>query len=103
MSKYEFEYDSWFRDDIPKAQYGSLQCWIENEKTRPWTTAYEIMPSLVGSEMCIRDSLHMVIYIMWWFWRGRSEFNQMIERGRYISHSRKPYDFIVISDNEFSF
>ena len=30
MSKYEFEYDSWFRDDIPKAQYGSLQCWIEN-------------------------------------------------------------------------
>ena len=30
MSKYEFEYDSWFRDDIPKAKYGSLQCWIEN-------------------------------------------------------------------------
>ena len=40
MSKYEFEYDSWFRDDIPKAKYGSLQCWIENEKTQPWTTAY---------------------------------------------------------------
>jgi len=27
-------------------------------------TAYEIMPSLVGSEMCIRDSNIVVIMIM---------------------------------------
>ena len=42
MTKHEFEYDSWFRDDIPKAQYGSLQCWIENEKTQPWTNAFDM-------------------------------------------------------------
>ncbi len=35
-------YDSWFDDNIPKAQYGSLQCWIENEKTQPWTNAYDM-------------------------------------------------------------
>ena len=32
-------YDWWFDQNIPKAQYGSLQCWIANEKTQPWSNA----------------------------------------------------------------
>ena len=35
-------YDWWFDQNIPKAQYGSLQCWIANEKTQPWSNAYDI-------------------------------------------------------------
>ena len=31
-----FGYDAWFDESIPKAQYGSLQCWITNEKAEPW-------------------------------------------------------------------
>ena len=57
MSKYEFEYDSWFRDDIPKAQYGSLQCWIENEKTRPWTTAYDMTIHSIMYNIAVQNGL----------------------------------------------
>ena len=37
-----FGYDAWFDENIPKAQYGSLQCWIANEKTQPWSNAYDM-------------------------------------------------------------
>ena len=57
MSKYEFEYDSWFRDDIPKAQYGSLQCWIENEKTQPWTNAYDMTIHRLMYEIADKNGL----------------------------------------------
>ena len=57
MSKYEFEYDSWFRDDIPKAQYGSLQCWIENEKTQPWTNAYDMTIHSLMYEIAVQNGL----------------------------------------------
>ena len=56
MSKYEFEYDSWFRDDIPKAQYGSLQCWIENEKTQPWTNAYDMTLHSIMYEIAVKNA-----------------------------------------------
>ena len=55
MSKYEFEYDSWFRDDIPKAQYGSLQCWIENEKTQPWSNAYDMTIHSIMYEIAVKN------------------------------------------------
>ena len=35
-------YDAWFDDNIPKAQYGSLQCWIANENTAKWSTEVDI-------------------------------------------------------------
>ena len=57
MSKYEFEYDSWFRDDIPKAKYGSLQCWIENEKTLPWTTAYDMTIHRIMYTIAVKNGL----------------------------------------------
>jgi len=57
MSKYEFEYDSWFRDDIPKAKYGSLQCWIENEKTQPWTTAYDMTIHSIMYNIAVQNGL----------------------------------------------
>ena len=57
MTKYEFEYDSWFRDDIPKAQYGSLQCWIENEKTQPWTTAYDMTIHSIMYNIAVQNGL----------------------------------------------
>ena len=57
MSKYEFEYDSWFRVDIPKAKYGSLQCWIENEKTQPWTTAYDMTIHSIMYNIAVQNGL----------------------------------------------
>ena len=57
MSKYEFEYDSWFRDDIPKTQYGSLQCWIENEKTQPWTNAYDMTLHSIMYDIAVKNGL----------------------------------------------
>ena len=57
MTAYEFEYDSWFRDDIPKAQYGSLQCWIENEKTQPWTNAYDMTIHSLKYEIAVKNGL----------------------------------------------
>ena len=53
----EFEYDSWFRDDIPKAQYGSLQCWIENEKTEPWTNAFDMTIQSIMYDIAVRNGL----------------------------------------------
>ena len=38
----KISYDAWFDESIPKAQYGSLQCWIANEKTQPWSSAYDM-------------------------------------------------------------
>ena len=35
-------YDPWFDDNIPKAQYGSLQCWIANENTAKWSTEVDM-------------------------------------------------------------
>ena len=57
MTKHEFEYDSWFRDDIPKAKYGSLQCWIENEKTQPWTTAYDMTIHSIMYNIAVQNGL----------------------------------------------
>ena len=44
------KYDPWFDDSIPKAQYGSLQCWITNS-AKPWVSDYDL-------------SLHNVMYSM---------------------------------------
>ena len=57
MTKHEFEYDSWFKDDIPKAKYGSLQCWIENEKTQPWTTAYDMTIHSIMYNIAVQNGL----------------------------------------------
>ena len=57
MTKYKFEYDSWFKDDIPKAQYGSLQCWIENEKTQPWSNAYDMTIHSIMYEIAVKNGL----------------------------------------------
>ena len=35
-------YDAWFDDNIPRAQYGSLQCWIANENTAKWSTEVDM-------------------------------------------------------------
>ena len=35
-------YDWWFDQNIPKAQYGSLQCWIANENTAKWSTEVDM-------------------------------------------------------------
>ena len=53
----EFEYDSWFRDDIPKAQYGSLQCWIETEKTKPGTNAFDMTIHSLMYDIAVRKGL----------------------------------------------
>ena len=37
-----FGYDAWFDESIPKAQYGSLQCWIANENTAKWSTEVDM-------------------------------------------------------------
>tara|TARA_B100001175_G_scaffold38889_1_gene28274 strand:+ start:1527 stop:1736 length:210 start_codon:yes stop_codon:yes gene_type:complete len=34
-------YDPWFDDEIPQAQYGSMQCWIGNEDTAQWSTHFD--------------------------------------------------------------
>ena len=57
MTETEFKYDSWFRDDIPKAQYGSLQCWIENEKTQPWTNAVDMTIHSIMYDIAVRNGL----------------------------------------------
>ncbi len=57
MTKHEFEYDSWFKDDIPKAKYGSLQCWIENEKTQPWTNAYDMTIHSIMYQIATKNGL----------------------------------------------
>ena len=35
-------YDSWFDETLPRAQFDSLQCWIENENTGKWSTEVDI-------------------------------------------------------------
>ena len=32
------KHDWWFDDDIPKANYGSLQCWIDNKNAKKWVS-----------------------------------------------------------------
>ena len=34
-------YDPWFDDNIPSAQYGSMQCWIATEDTAQWSTVFD--------------------------------------------------------------
>jgi hypothetical protein len=55
MSK--FEYDAWFDDNIPKAMYGSLQCWIANENTKPWTSAYDMTIHSIMYAMAVKEGL----------------------------------------------
>ena len=57
MTETEFKYDSWFRDDIPKAQYGSLHCWIENEKTQPWTNAFDMTIHTIMYDIAVKNGL----------------------------------------------
>ena len=53
------KYDPWFDDSIPKAQYGSLQCWIYNDNVKPWvkdvylTTIHNVMYSMAGINLAI--------------------------------------------------
>ena len=32
------KHDWWFDEEIPKATYGSLQCWIDNKNTKKWVS-----------------------------------------------------------------
>ena len=50
-------YDPWFDINIPQAQYGSLQCWIANEKTEPWTNAYDATLHSVMYEIATENGL----------------------------------------------
>ena len=44
-------YDWWFDESVPKAKYGSLQCWIYNEHAAKWASDVDI-------------SMHSMIYEM---------------------------------------
>ena len=50
-------YDFWFDDNIPKAQYGSLQCWIANEQTQPWSNAYDMTIHSIMYEIAVKNGL----------------------------------------------
>ena len=50
-------YDFWFDDNIPKAQYGSLQCWIANEQTQPWSNAYDMTIHSIMCEIAVKNGL----------------------------------------------
>ena len=52
-----FGYDAWFDESIPKAQYGSLQCWIANEKTQPWSNAYDMTIHSIMYEIATKNGL----------------------------------------------
>ena len=51
------KYDFWFDDKIPKAQYGSLQCWIANENMKPWTNAYDMTVHSIMYEIAVKNGL----------------------------------------------
>ena len=51
------EYDAWFDENIPRAQYGSLQCWIANELTQPWSNAYDVTLHSMMYEIAVNLSL----------------------------------------------
>ena len=51
------EYDFWFDDEIPKAQYGSLQCWIANEQTQPWSNVYDMTIHSIMYEIATKNGL----------------------------------------------
>ena len=53
----EISYDWWFDQNIPKAQYGSLQCWIANEKTQPWSNAYDMTIHSIMYEIATANGL----------------------------------------------
>ena len=50
-------YDAWFDANIPKAQYGSLQCWIANELTQPWSNAYDVTLHSMMYEIAVNNGL----------------------------------------------
>ena len=50
-------YDAWFDATIPKAQYGSLQCWIANELTQPWSNAYDVTLHSMMYEIAVNNGL----------------------------------------------
>ena len=50
-------YDPWFDYDIPQAQYGSLQCWIANEKTQPWSNVYDMTIHSIMYEIATKNGL----------------------------------------------
>ena len=50
-------YDFWFDDNIPKPQYGSLQCWIANEQTQPWSNAYDMTIHSIMYEIAVKNGL----------------------------------------------
>ena len=51
------EYDAWFDENIPRAQYGSLQCWIANELTQPWSNAYDVTLHSKKYEIAVNKTL----------------------------------------------
>ena len=53
----KISYDAWFDESIPKAQYGSLQCWIANEKTQPWSSAYDMTIHSIMYEIATANGL----------------------------------------------
>ena len=53
----EISYDWWFDQNIPKAQYGSLQCWITNEKAEPWSNAYDMTIHSIMYEIATKNGL----------------------------------------------
>ena len=51
------EYDFWFDDEIPKAQYGSLQCWIATEQTQPWSNVYDMTIHSIMYEIATKNGV----------------------------------------------
>ena len=50
-------YDPWFDINIPQAQYGSLQCWIANEQTQPWSNAVDTTLHSIMYEIATENGL----------------------------------------------
>ena len=50
-------YDPWFDDNIPEAQFDSLQCWIANENTAKWSTEVDNTIHSVLYDLATRNGL----------------------------------------------
>ena len=50
-------YDSWFDENLPRAQFDSLQCWIENENTAKWSTVVDTSVHSVLYDLATRNGL----------------------------------------------
>ena len=50
-------YDPWFDENLPRAQFDILQCWIENENTANWSTEVDTTIHSVLYDLATRNGL----------------------------------------------